>query len=277
MTPQAALTELLDRLAAQQGAAVHIGNDELNTWPAEAVAAMKAARVLVKARPASSIVCPGCERECAMPVDVFRAEDGRPARAFISCDKPEDMGLIPVELRTLERWQVTGEVLAGALNKLFGFTKPPQQDATGKRWALGILKGKEDKGAITLSIENGVLLILDGHNIPPVHVLTLDQRGLTADKDALLRMVDGDTQQPASGVGSAAWRKQKAKAAANARHSKPGGSREKQDRIRAAWATGKYTTRDICAEQECAALDMSFAAARKALRNTPDPKGPSRC
>ena len=62
--------------------------------------------------------------------------------------------------------------------------------------------------------------------------------------------------------------------AANALHDKPGGSRKKIAVIRGIWASGKYTSRDECAEQECAALDMSYSAARKALRNTPNP--PSR-
>jgi hypothetical protein len=61
------------------------------------------------------------------------------------------------------------------------------------------------------------------------------------------------------------------KAAANARHNQPGGSRDKQRRIREIWATGKYSSRDICADEECAALGMSFSAARKALRNAPKP------
>jgi len=59
--------------------------------------------------------------------------------------------------------------------------------------------------------------------------------------------------------------------AAEARHSAPGGSRQKREAIRAAWASGKYTSRDICAEQECGALGISFSTARKALRNTPNP------
>ena len=62
----------------------------------------------------------------------------------------------------------------------------------------------------------------------------------------------------------------RAKAAADSLHSKPGGSRDKQAAIRAMWATGKYKSRAICAEQECAALNMSLDAARKALRNTPE-------
>ncbi|MFC7410246.1 hypothetical protein [Hydrogenophaga atypica] len=82
----------------------------------------------------------------------------------------------------------------------------------------------------------------------------------------------GEKSPPA--LGTAEWRKQKAKAAADAKHDKPGGSRDKQQRIRDIWASGKYTTRDLCAEQECAALDMSISTARRALTNTPDP---SRC
>lgn len=66
-------------------------------------------------------------------------------------------------------------------------------------------------------------------------------------------------------------RKLKATHAANVRHSKPGGSRDLKEKIQAIWATGKYTSRDICAEQECSALGISFSTARKALINTPDP------
>lgn len=65
--------------------------------------------------------------------------------------------------------------------------------------------------------------------------------------------------------------KARGKKAANARHGAQGGSRSKQQGMRDAWATGKYTSRDRCAEEECGALGMSFSAARKALRNTPDP------
>ena len=62
-----------------------------------------------------------------------------------------------------------------------------------------------------------------------------------------------------------------AMAGANAKHDKPGGSREKRATIRDIWASGKYSNRRICADQECDGLGMSFDTARKALRNTPDP------
>jgi hypothetical protein len=67
-------------------------------------------------------------------------------------------------------------------------------------------------------------------------------------------------------------RSAQARKGANAKHDKPNGSREKAGNIRAIWASGKYSSRDICAEQEYAALGYgSFKAARKALINTPEP------
>jgi hypothetical protein len=72
-------------------------------------------------------------------------------------------------------------------------------------------------------------------------------------------------------IGSPKWRQETARAAANTRHSQKGGSHDKQSQIREIWATGKYTSRDLCAEQECAGLGMSYSTARRALRNTPEP------
>lgn len=62
-----------------------------------------------------------------------------------------------------------------------------------------------------------------------------------------------------------------ARKVADAKHNKPGGAREKGKEIRDIWASGKYTSRDICAEQEFAGLKWNLSSARKALRNTPDP------
>ena len=51
---------------------------------------------------------------------------------------------------------------------------------------------------------------------------------------------------------------------AEAKHKK---IREKKNTLRAIWASGKYKSRDVCAEQECASLGISFSTARKTLIN----------
>jgi hypothetical protein len=267
MTESGLLEHIFERLCRADSGEEIFGADETAQWPGGALEALIKSGLLERAEPARVIGCDGCERNCLMPVHVRPAEGNRPARAFISCDKPEDVSRVPVELGRLAQWRITGGMLARAMTRLLGFTNTLHDDSVGKRWTLGRLKGKETRGEVTLAVEDCVTLTIADQCIPLVHTLTLNMRGLKADKDMLLRLVDGDTRQPASGVGSAAWRKQTAKAAANARHNQPGGSRDKQRQIRDIWATRKYSSRDVCAEQECAALGMSFAAARKALRN----------
>ncbi|MGB3426144.1 MAG: hypothetical protein WBF84_12675 [Castellaniella sp.] len=60
--------------------------------------------------------------------------------------------------------------------------------------------------------------------------------------------------------------------AVKARHSKPGSKtqqrQEMANKLIELWRSGKYTTRDICAEQEWEALGfVSFRSARRALTN----------
>lgn len=60
--------------------------------------------------------------------------------------------------------------------------------------------------------------------------------------------------------------------AVEARYAKPDGTYDRQAKIRARWASGKYASRDICAEEEYASLEFgSFKSARNALKGTQDP------
>lgn len=64
-----------------------------------------------------------------------------------------------------------------------------------------------------------------------------------------------------------AHKSETAREAVNARHNKPGGAKERREKIRAAWASGNYTSKNICAEEEYDACGYTSAeAARKALR-----------
>jgi hypothetical protein len=56
MTPEAALIELLGRVGARLGESVTVSTEELNQWPAAAVSALKSQGLLLKARPAKSVI-----------------------------------------------------------------------------------------------------------------------------------------------------------------------------------------------------------------------------
>jgi hypothetical protein len=176
MTESGLLEHIFERLSRADSGEEIFGADEVAQWPESALEALVKSGLLERAEPARVIECDGCERNCFMLVHVRPAEGNQPARAFISCDKPDDVGRVPVELGRLSQWRITGGMLAAAMARLLGFTNPPHEDSGGNRWTLGQVKGKEYKGEVKLSVEGGVALMVAGQNIPLVHVLTLNRR-----------------------------------------------------------------------------------------------------
>lgn len=196
-TATAALGELLARLGATGGAAIELRGDELAGWPAEAVQALQAHRVLVPSSPATSAVCDGCERACPMPVQVM-AKQGRPPRAFIMCDKDDDIGRVPVALLWLERWRANDASLAGALAMLLGSTEATRLLGDAKALRLGVVAGRATPAAVLLRWQGGgAVLEVAGHVLPLDLALTIKGAALALDNKTLVRCVDS----PAAGAG----------------------------------------------------------------------------
>lgn len=199
MTRADLLESVLERLARAGAAKAIFSADEIAAWPAGTLATLVNAGMLQQAQPASVVECTGCEENCIMPVHVFPAEDNRPARAFIACDKRDDVGRVSVDFCRLEQWQTTGELIADVLTRLLGSSPPPSHAADGKQWTIGVLKGKKHQSLVTLLAGDSLTLALAGHAVPLIEVLALMENALTLDKDELIRRVDkpaGDTETP---------------------------------------------------------------------------------
>ena len=194
MTRADLLESVLERLARAGPVKAIFSADEIAAWPAGTLATLFNAGMLQQAQPASVLECTGCEENCIMPVHVFPAEDNRPARAFIACDKRDDVGRVPMDMGRLKAWQITTDLLARVLAQLLEFTQAPQQDSTGKRCTLGVLKGNKHKSLVTLLTGDSLTLALAGHAVPLIEVLALMENALTLDKDELIRRVDQPTR-----------------------------------------------------------------------------------
>ena len=132
MTPKAALIELLGRVGAGRGTVALISDHELSRWPSAAVLAMKAKRLIAKARPAGSAVCPGCERECVMPVYSLPNAKRNPP-AFIVCDKRSDINRVSVPTERLTNSDVfAGPIGRSAIRRLRCKSRVQQGQAIGR-------------------------------------------------------------------------------------------------------------------------------------------------
>lgn len=101
---------------------------------------------------------------------------------------------------------------------------------------------------------------------PPEVIRELVQLTAATESEATEALIHSIASTRASAIG---------RNASTARHRKSGSAHEKANAgrkaIRSIWASGKYSDKDTCAEQEYDALGISFSTARKALRNAPDP------
>ncbi|MCU7873580.1 MAG: hypothetical protein KZQ91_12635 [Candidatus Thiodiazotropha sp. (ex Lucinoma borealis)] len=196
MTPQVLLIELLDRIAALPGEKVLVRKDELSQWPTEATEALKSHNLIRKTRPAASVVCDECEKECLRPVHTLRAPSGD-FRVFIVCDKLDDVDRVPVPIERLEQWQTSGTLVADLLSGLLGLVSPAAQGSYNGRWEIGLLKGKKHSSHLVLMAGDTLSLTLAGHSVPLTDVLTLENNQITVDKRTLTRLVDN----PVAGAG----------------------------------------------------------------------------
>lgn len=200
MTPQAALIELLGRLAANRGEAVYIGNDELGLWPADAVAALKSSGLIAMASPATSTECPGCERACMRPVIGLPELVSSTGAAFVVCDVRNDINRVAIEPASLERWKSSGLMLAELVARLLKF-EPVVVSVLegGGRWRVGQLAGRKHKSPLVLTATDltGPSLAVAGHVVMAVDVLSIKNAVISIDSSALVRLVDSPKGQEA--------------------------------------------------------------------------------
>jgi len=166
MTPEAVLIELLERVNAERGAAVLVSDHELRHWPVEAVAALKSQRLIVKARPATSVVCPGCEQECVMPVHTPPGKSKKPS-SFIVCDKRDDINRVSISPERLTQWRCSTDAVCGFVANSMGLRRSNTRSANADLWEIGMATGEKRSQMLCLKADADLTLVA-GTNVVPL-------------------------------------------------------------------------------------------------------------
>jgi len=189
-----ALLELLERVRAGRDAAALVSDEELSRWPAEAVRELKAHKLLLKASPAGSVVCPGCEQECTMPVHTVSAGAGKVA-SFVVCDKRNDINRVTVSAVRLRQWRCGAEAVARFVAQSLGLRPESQRKAGDGLWELGLMTGKMRSQMVCLRA-NGVLELVAGNKaVPLAEVVRNGPGGYSVDGAAVRQLVDAATTE----------------------------------------------------------------------------------
>jgi hypothetical protein len=192
MTPQAVLAELLDRLGARNGAAVFVSAEELSQWPPAAVAAMKSQKLLAKSRPATSVVCPGCERECVMPVQTVMRASGA-ATSFVVCDKRNDINRVPVSGEQLRQWRCNAEAVCGFVAKSLGLRRSDQRSANAAIRNIGMAPGDKRSQMLCLRADGELALVVGNTAVPLAEIVGFRDGEYSVDAAMIRQLVDAAT------------------------------------------------------------------------------------
>jgi hypothetical protein len=136
----ALLADLVAPLAGAEAGGVLLPAAELNGAPAGCLDALSGHGLLAPAEPARATICDGCERCCVMEVERDASAGAGRERAFILCDKRDDIGRVQVDPDRLRQWQVTRAGLAAAVSRALGTDRPPTEGRDGQAWNLGMIE-----------------------------------------------------------------------------------------------------------------------------------------
>ena len=192
MTPREALLDLVARVGARDGAAVRVSETDVRQWPAEAVGALKAHRLLVRARPARTVVCPGCEADCVMPVQTIPARPREAAR-FIVCDKRNDINRVALTTAHVDQWKCDAEALARFVVEQVGLRRSRHRaDASGTQ-PLGLAAGDTRHQMLGLRTHGDVTLVVADTAVALADLIDFDRGAYVLDTAAIRHLVDAAT------------------------------------------------------------------------------------
>jgi hypothetical protein len=192
MTPLEALLGLLERVGASRDAAALLSDEELIRWPTEAVRELKSQKLLVKASPADSVVCPGCEQECTMPVNTVSAGTGK-AASFVVCDKRDDINRAEVPAERLRQWRCGAEAVGAFVSKSLGLRPESQRKTDAGLWELGLVTGKKRSQMVCLKANEALELVAGQNAVPLTELVRFGAEGYSVDCEAIRQLVDAAT------------------------------------------------------------------------------------
>ena len=167
--------------------------DEVNGWPVDTVALLKKNGLLNTAQPMKTIVCDGCEESCDMPVVIHPAQDNRPARAFVECDKRDDIGRVKVNFDRMNQWRCTIDAVCSFIASSLGLRQSDKKIATANLWEIGVAKGLKRSQMLCLQVGGALVLVAGGNKLPLIDLIEYRDGAYSLDGLLVRQLVDAAT------------------------------------------------------------------------------------
>src|SRR5579863_2942775 len=191
MTPLEALSKLLERAGANRDGAALVSEEELSRWPEEAVLGLKSKRLLMRTSPATTVVCPGCEQQCTMPVYVVPEDTS--SNSFTICDKRDDINRVRIPSERLRQWRCGAEDVAVFVAGSLGLLSESQRRTDDRLWELGLVRGRKRSQMVCLRAKERLELVIAQNAVPLLQLVRFGANGYSVDIETVQQLVDAAT------------------------------------------------------------------------------------
>ena len=169
-----------------------ISEEEVRQWPADAVSAMKSHRLLTRARLATTVVCPGCEEDCVMPVQTMPAGP-RGSAPFIVCDKRSDINRVALPTERVAQWKCDAEAIAQWVVEHLGVRRSGRRSDSSGSLYLGVAAGDTRRQMLCLRTRGDIELVAADKAVPLVDLVDIGHGAYALNTDAIRQLVDSAT------------------------------------------------------------------------------------
>ncbi|WP_139176834.1 hypothetical protein [Nitrosospira multiformis] len=124
-----------------------------------------------------------------MPVVIYPALDGSPGRAFISCDKRDDIGRIQVSSDRMKRWRSSIDAVRKFIATNLGL-RISNERVDIELWAIGMATGKKRRQKLCLQSSGELMLVAGSNRIPLMDFITYGNGSYSLDEEMICQLVD---------------------------------------------------------------------------------------
>ena len=167
--------------------------DEVNAWPVGTLELLKENGLLKPAPPMNTIVCDGCEESCDMPVVIYPAQENRPARAFVECDKRDDIGRVMVNVDRMTQWRCTIDAVCNFIASSLALRRSDKKIAIADLWEIGVAKGLKRSQMLCLQASGALVLVAGGNTLPLIDLIEYREGAYSLDGLLVRQLVDAAT------------------------------------------------------------------------------------
>jgi hypothetical protein len=191
--PAQVLRALLTALGPNGRDPLLVTRSETAHWPPSLFNALLETALIRPAGSANIVVCPGCDHACAMNVNSDTHPQTGNSRAFIVCDRRDDMGFIGLDPCDLKQWQLSRRQLADFLVRNLSLM-PSSISVDAPVIPLGWTTSKHGRRHVCLQFEGAAQLSIDNGIIPLDQLVFWNGSAIAVDHETFRLIADQESK-----------------------------------------------------------------------------------